>query len=244
MIKSKTESKIEPKMRAARAARAALYVEAEARRDAAVRQTGGAVDAPIPVAIVPRHVVRLRKTAARRHRAFEARLRELLHFVRHHGAEADARTLDAPAPLSATADRVVAAVCSACRGACCGNGGDHAFLRTRTLRDFVEAHPSLDDDGVVAAYRRHLPVFALHAGCVYQGSAGCTLPRAMRSAICNAYLCGGLRQALAEADGRTEVVFVARRDGDRLAGGQLRQLPMLDGGAHWPGDAAAGTIAP
>lgn len=226
MIKSKTE----PTMRAARAARAALYAEAEARRDAAVGQTGDAVDVQIPVAIVPRHVVRLRKTAARRHRAFEARLRELLHFVRHHGAEADARTIDEPAPLSEAADRVVVAVCSACRGACCGNGGNHAFLRTRTLRDFVEAHPSLDDDGVVAAYRRHLPERALHDGCVYQGSTGCTLPRAMRSTICNAYLCGGLRQALLRTTNDTAGVYVAQRDGMALRGGRLRSLPVLSAG--------------
>lgn len=225
-----SESKPESNMGAARGIRAALYAEAERRRDAAVQRADGAVDERIPVAIVPRHVVRLRKTAARRHRAFEARLRELLHFVRHHAAAADARTLDEPAPLSAAADRVVVAVCSACRGACCGNGGNHAFLRTRTLRDFVEAHPSLDDDGVVAAYRRHLPERALHDGCVYQGSTGCTLPRAMRSTICNAYLCGGLREALLRTTNDTAGVYVAQRDGMALRGGRLRALPVLSTG--------------
>ena len=222
------ESKSELGLQAARAARAELYAEAERRRDAAVRRAGNVGDEQIPVAIVPHHVVRLRKIAARRHHAFEARLRELLRFVRHHGAEADARTLDEPLPLSPAADRVVAAVCNACRGACCANGGDHAFLRTRTLRAFVTAHPWLDDDAVVAAYRHHLPEQVLHDGCVYQASTGCTLPRAMRSAICNAYLCGGLRQAIAVADGRTTAVYVGRRVGDRLVGGRLHPLPVLD----------------
>lgn len=218
----------------ARAQLIALREQVEAQRDAAVasRTSSSASDDPSqwPVALVPRHRAQVRRTAVRRHRRFEARLRALIAFVRGSDAAADERTLDPPPPLGDTAARVVVATCSACRGACCGNGGDHAFLRTRTLREFMTDHPALDDDGVVAAYRRYLPVQAMHPGCVYQSRTGCTLPREMRSSICNAYVCGGLQQALtATAEGVTRGVFVAHRDGERVAGGRLRALPVLDG---------------
>ena len=134
------------------------------------------------------------------------------------------------AELDETATRVVIATCSACRGSCCGNGGDHAFLRTRTLREFMAAHPALDDNAVVAAYAAWLPENTLQPGCVYQGGQGCTLPRAMRSAICNAYLCGGLRRALLVANHDTRGVFVAYREGERVSGGHLRVLPVLSHG--------------
>jgi hypothetical protein len=49
----------------------------------------------------------------------------------------------------------------------------------------------------------------------------------MRSSICNAYLCGGLRRALLLANRDTRGVFVAHREGDRVSGGRLRALPVL-----------------
>ena len=52
----------------------------------------------------------------------------------------------------------------------------------------------------------------------------------MRSTICNAYLCGGLRRALLVANNDTRGVFVAHRDGDRVSGGRLRILPVLSHG--------------
>ena len=94
----------------------------------------------------------------------------------------------------------------------------------------MAAHPALNDEAVVAAYAAWLPERTLHPGCVYQGEQGCTLPRAMRSAICNAYLCGGLRRALLVANNDTRGVFVAHRDGDRVSGGRLRVLPVLSQG--------------
>jgi hypothetical protein len=158
-------------------------------------------------------------------------LRALIAFVRSHGADADERTLAHPAPLDAVATAVVAATCSACRGACCANGGDHAFLRTRTLREVMARHPLLDDEAVVALYRSWLPERAMAGGCVYQGGQGCTLPRDLRSSICNAYLCGGLQRALADVvPGETAGVYVAHRVGAAVVGGQLRALPVLSAG--------------
>lgn len=220
-------------IRGARAKLDALQADVRARRDAELKAAGDDADVSMhdlhwPVAIVPAHRARLRPLSARRKRAFLARVRELVTTVRSTTAADDERTLDTPDELDNVSMRVVIATCSACRGSCCGNGGNHAFLRTRTLRDFTTAHPELDDDAVIAAYAEWLPDFTLQRGCVYQGAQGCTLPRDMRSSICNAYLCGGLRRALLVANQDTRGVFVAHREGDRIGRGRLRELPVLE----------------
>lgn len=213
----------------------ALQAQVQQQRDASLRATGETSDASLydvqwPVAIVPRHRARLRPLSARRKRALLDRVRALVETVRRTTAADDERTLDTPAELDDMATRVVVATCSACRGSCCGNGGNHAFLRTRTLRDFMAAHPAMDDEAVVAAYAAWLPERTSQPGCVYQGERGCTLPREMRSSICNAYLCGGLRRALLLTNNDTRGVFVAHRDGNRVSGGRLRELPVLSHG--------------
>lgn len=221
-------------MSAARQALAQLQREAERRRDRAVAKRGAVHSAEsYAVAVVPRHRAQLRKLDVVRQRAFVARLRELVSFVRRTSADDDERTLDNPAPLDAVSTAVVVATCSACRGKCCGNGGDHAFLRTRTIREYMAANASLTDDDVVDAYVSHLPVRSMHPGCVFQGVQGCTLPRVMRSSICNAYVCGGLQHVLDETAARTARgeetcgVYVALRDGRALTAGRLRALPVL-----------------
>lgn len=221
----------EPAMTSARRRLRAMRAQLEGARDRAVQATfGGDAALAWPVALVPTNRARLRKLATRRQVKFLERLRALVATVRHTTADDDDRTLDAPAELDAQSTRVVIATCSACRGACCANGGDHAFLRTRTLREFMAAHPFLDDEAVVRAYADFLPPRTLQPGCVYQGAQGCTLPRDMRSNICNAYLCGGLRQALLLTTSETKGVYVAPRDGDQVRRGRLHPLPILGQG--------------
>lgn len=215
-------------MRSARRQLAVLYDDVRRRRDEALVAVGTPHEAGWLVALVPAHRAALQPTAAERHAAFAHRLRELVAFVRAHGPDEDPRTLAEPPAMRDLAARLVSATCSACGGACCGNGGDHAFLRSGTVRAFMTRHPHLDDDGVVAAYLAFLPREAMHPGCVYQGVAGCTLPRDMRSTICNAYLCGGLQHALhalqALAPGETRGVYVAQRDGRAVTGGVLQRV--------------------
>lgn len=181
----------------------------------------------VPIALVPRHHARLRQTAARRHTMLAQHIGALLATMRQTGPEQDDGYIEQPAPLNVAETRVVITVCSACKGACCAAGREHAFLRVRTMRDYAAAHPLLTDDEIVQAYLAHLPANALHPGCVYQGARGCTLPRDMRSAICNSYLCTGLQGAVDAATPETVGVFVAHRDGVQVSSGRLRALPVL-----------------
>lgn len=209
------------------------YAIARAARDAAVQALGpdggdGAAPDDVPIAIVPRNEARMRRTSRQRHLRLAVHIRQLLMTMRDTSPDEDVGLLEQPDPLPVDQVRTVISVCTACGGGCCFQGGDHAFLRVRTMRDFVAKHPTLTDDEIVEAYVVHLPPRALHPGCVYQAAEGCTLPRSMRSAICNEYLCSGLRVALdAVQPGVTQLVYVAHADADGVPRGHLRSLPVL-----------------
>jgi hypothetical protein len=215
--------------RAARDLLNSMYGDVAQARDTAIAALAmpSHTSATVPVALVPLNRAELRETLAQRHAQLAQRIRELLVSMRQTTADQDDGLIEQPEPLSPDQTRVVVAVCSACRGHCCTNGREHAFLRVRTVRDFAAAHPELTDEAIVQAYLAHLPAQALHPGCVYQGVHGCTLPREMRSAICNSYLCTGLQTAVDGTSPETVGVFVAHRDGRQILGGELRALPLL-----------------
>lgn len=45
--------------------------------------------------------------------------------------------------------------------------------------------------------------------CIFHGSQGCTLDRAMRSDVCNAYFCGGLEAYLSAGAAAGPTVVIA-----------------------------------
>ncbi len=84
--------------------------------------------------------------------------------------------------------------CAQCRGACCPQGGTRAFIDAPTIARYLAQHPTATEEEVVAAYLGYLGMRTIAEGCVNQSARGCTLPREMRSTICNNFLCGGLRE--------------------------------------------------
>lgn len=97
---------------------------------------------------------------------------------------------EAPSTEEAAA---IARACATCRGWCCRRGGTHAFLDARSLERVLLADPTRTADEVEATYLAHLGETHLEGGCVFQGEAGCTLPRTLRSDTCNTWLCADLR---------------------------------------------------
>jgi hypothetical protein len=93
--------------------------------------------------------------------------------------------------------------CAQCRGACCPQGGTRAFLDVPTIARYLAQHPDATEAEVVAAYLAYLGTRTIAGGCVNQGARGCTLPREMRSAICNNFLCGGLRELVGQLVARS-----------------------------------------
>jgi hypothetical protein len=121
----------------------------------------------------------------------------LTGLVEDADADPDGPTGDpvaADAPRS-SADLLTRGACTACQGHCCRLGEDHAFLRPATLRRFHQAHPEMTAAQVVDAYIARVPAESVVGSCVFQGREGCTLPRSMRSDVCNRYLCEDLERA-------------------------------------------------
>lgn len=109
----------------------------------------------------------------------------------HEGPSADS--------AESTLGTVLGAACGTCRGECCTAGGTHAFLKAASLVR-VRAHLAVGEatppsaQEIEARYIAALPVRHYRGSCVFHAIGGCTLPRTLRSNLCNRYLCGGLTQ--------------------------------------------------
>lgn len=110
------------------------------------------------------------------------------------GPDPDAEEEDAEAegpPVDPVTQDRCDQLCGLCRGGCCAQGGDEAYLSVETLRRQLAAAPT-DAAGLVERYRDHLPERHMQGSCVNHTEVGCALPRELRSRICNRYFCGGL----------------------------------------------------
>lgn len=141
----------------------------------------------------------------------------------HLAAVAAAAAALAPGGAAESADAASAAssmpgrLCGLCGGGCCTRGAEHAYLSPPILRRFMDAHPRLSPDEVVAAYLDRLSVNSQAGSCINHTRAGCSLPRAMRSDICNDFACTALAQLQAAQSGpdAASVVLVVRRGQDQ-----------------------------
>jgi hypothetical protein len=93
---------------------------------------------------------------------------------------------------SGFAARVARTACSLCKGWCCRNGDDDAFLDDRTLARVRLARPEMDERAVLRLYLDRVPPVAYRDSCIFHGKRGCTLDRSLRADVCNSYYCGGL----------------------------------------------------
>ena len=82
--------------------------------------------------------------------------------------------------------------CSLCKGWCCRNGDDDAFIDDRTLSRVRLARPGITERAVLRLYIDRVPAVAYQGSCIFHGKRGCTLDRSLRADVCNSYYCGGL----------------------------------------------------
>jgi hypothetical protein len=123
-----------------------------------------------------------------------------------------------PAGFPATVAR---AACSLCKGWCCENGGDEAFLDDRTLARLRLADPAIADHAIELTYLARVPDAVYQDSCIFHSKRGCTLERSMRADICNTYFCGGLRAYIkGKADPEPTVVLAGEGD-------KMRSSPIL-----------------
>ena len=133
-------------------------------------------------------------------------------FDQHHNARnillQNEEQFNTHPQLKTVSDRL----CGLCKGGCCPEGEDHAFVSVITLRRRLDENPELSDAEIIQSYRDCLSSTVLEGGCIFQASQGCALPRNLRSDICNSYFCEPLRsyQRQAQTDGINAVLAVQR----------------------------------
>jgi hypothetical protein len=125
----------------------------------------------------------------------------------------NAAALQDPVPDTAPPSPLPGRLCALCGGGCCTRGSDHAYLGAPTLRRFMDAHPGMSPEAVVAAYLERMSSKTQAGSCINHTRTGCSLPRDMRSDTCNDYACDSLAQV--QAAPRGQVVLVVRRKQDQ-----------------------------
>jgi hypothetical protein len=101
-------------------------------------------------------------------------------------------------------DPVLAEICSLCRGHCCLNGGDTAYIEMGTLQRVLSTRPDLDSDALLGLYILSLPERVFEGSCIYHGKNGCALDRDLRSDLCNRFWCSDIDRRRAAYENRSE----------------------------------------
>jgi hypothetical protein len=125
------------------------------------------------------------------------------------------------APVAAAADAsaevhepLTAGLCTFCRGRCCRYArGRHAFITAALLQRWMQHHPGATAQQAAMDYLARVPRRHVENSCLHHGPQGCTLPREMRSEICNRYACDGLVQAELRVDDGAPQGLVAAMEG-------------------------------
>ena len=119
------------------------------------------------------------------------------------------------------AGRVAHTACSLCKGSCCENGKNHAFLDEGTMARVGRARLALDGRAVLRLYVERVPEVGYKDSCIFHGKQGCALDRSLRSDVCNSYFCSGLGNYV-KAGGASRGVVVIAGEGDKM-----RMSPVL-----------------
>jgi hypothetical protein len=107
--------------------------------------------------------------------------------------------------------------CATCRGDCCQNGGEHAYLRRQTLARVLAASPGILLEDVIRAYLDRIPEASYEGSCIYHTDKGCNLPSEMRSDTCNDFFCTGTRSISTIVCGNeSHAVLAAALKGDKI----------------------------
>ena len=160
----------------------------------------------LPV-IVPRNDRALIVMSADRVQRLRGHLLSVM--ARAKPAEPEASSRAEPEGFAA---RVARTACALCRGWCCRNGADDAFLDEPTL---ARAGATTSAETVIQSYLDRIPAVVYEGSCIFHGERGCTLDRSMRSDVCNSYFCGGLH-AYVKGDDLVSPVVVMAGERDKL----------------------------
>jgi hypothetical protein len=128
-------------------------------------------DDSLPV-MVPRNDKPLAPVAPARVRRLREHLIGILHDLRKaNHLERFASPLR-PAPPGFAA-LVARSACSLCKGSCCRNGDDDAFLDDRTIARVRLAKPDATETALLRLYLSRVPDAVYQDSCIFHGKHGC-----------------------------------------------------------------------
>ncbi len=113
-------------------------------------------------------------------------------------------------------DRAIDAACGTCRGFCCLNAGDHAYIDAHAVRQVRASRLEADLSQLSEEYLSRVPKLVFEDSCIFHGCGGCALPRHMRSNVCNSYVCDGLSLLRSRVRERAPIQRVVARDERRV----------------------------
>jgi hypothetical protein len=169
--------------------------------------------------MVPGYAGTLAPRDAARLRGLRKHLVEAMRDAREAKTQA-AVTPPPPQPQGFRAS-VARAACTLCRGWCCRNGGEHAYLDGRALARVRRERPDLDARAILRLYSESVAEPAYAGSCMFHGASGCTLDRSLRSDLCNSYYCAGL-EAFMKSETLPDSAMVLS-----AAEGKMRMSPVL-----------------
>lgn len=167
----------------------------------------------LPV-MVPRNDKPLAPVAPTRVRRLREHLTGILQDLRKPKHLERLATPLRPAPVGFPA-LVARSACSLCKGWCCRNGDDDAFLDDRTIARVRLAKPDATETALLRLYLSRVPDAAYQDSCIFHGKHGCTLDRSMRADVCNTYYCGGLGAFIKSKDAFGPTIVLAG-DGEKM----------------------------
>ncbi len=216
---------------------ASLHADALACRERVASTQGIASPEEYGLGILPSNDRPLTNTPAKKIRTFRDRLLQKISQAAesragHAGGQLATDSVEQPTEEGRTPDTELDAAqlsvlghgCATCRGDCCPQGGDHAFIYAETIAGYMELQPKQRPRDILQDYMSRLPAKTYQGSCVYHTHGGCALPREMRSHICNGFLCKGLNQILHQLRecGESTMFVVA------TAGSQITRAAIID----------------
>ncbi|MHC4406480.1 MAG: hypothetical protein ACYTG0_43195 [Planctomycetota bacterium] len=175
--------------------------------------------APVAIPAADRPIVPL---PPERRAAFRDHLLELIAEAREKLAAPDDQPDDSEtavpeADVEPSLLPILGRACATCEGHCCFGGGDTAFLDVAAILRYRRRHPDIEWDEIPDAFLAHVAEATYENSCVNHGPKGCTLPRSMRAAICNTFLCTGLELLIGACTGPgPHRVFLVARNRERV----------------------------
>jgi hypothetical protein len=203
----------EERMRVGRQRERAQDEAGEASAMFAVLGRAGLPALPDLQLVVPSGHTPLRPVSERRRRVYAAHVDAVIAAALAP-AEAEAPGHTVPDSETIAPDSTLPGrLCGVCGGGCCASGGTHAYLKEATVRRVLAENPGLDPASLRALYLDHVPARSVSRSCINHTRSGCTLPRSLRSDICNRWVCHPLTALLTalQADPPVRTAVVLRR---------------------------------